>query len=225
MSRTLRSLLMCLLVFSVMTVPVSAQTRRAPAKKPTTAPTPAQTPKGPPRAKPSKVETMSPEELKKLKAVIETDLGNITLEFFPDLAPINVRNFLRLADQGFFNGTEFNRIVPKFVIQGGDSAKWPTDSPNRNMIFETPSLKDEFNQMEAKKGMLAMAHGSLPDSATYHFFIYLNRFPTMDGKFTVFGQVVEGLDVVDKIAATPVEPNSEKPATRVTVKTIRVVFP
>jgi peptidyl-prolyl cis-trans isomerase B (cyclophilin B) len=224
MSRTLRSSVLCLMVFSMAMGSVTGQTRRQPARKPTTPP-PAQVPKGPPRAKPSKVETMPVEDLKKLRAVIETDQGNISIEFFADLAPINVRNFLRLADQGFFNGTEFNRIVPKFVIQGGDSAKWPADSPNRNMIFETPSLKDEFNPTPIKKGMLAMAHGSLPDSATYHFFICLDRYPTLDGKYTVFGQVTEGLDIVDKIAATPVEPNSDKPVTRITVKMIRVVFP
>ncbi len=205
--------------------PALAQQRRParPSARPATPPP--QTPK-PQTPKPSRAATLSIEELKELRAVIESEAGDITLEFFPDLAPNHTRNFLRLAEQGYFDGTEFNRIVKDFVIQGGDPAKWPADSPNRKLLFDTSPLKAEFNDTPHDRGILSMAHGSDPDSATTHYFICLRRAESLDGKYTAFGRVVEGLEVVDKIAATPLAPGTEdKPAERVEVRTIRVIYP
>ncbi|MFQ3582823.1 MAG: peptidylprolyl isomerase [Chloracidobacterium sp.] len=176
--------------------------------------------------KPSRAEQLSIEELKATRAVIESAAGNIVLEFFPERAPNHVRNFLRLAEQGYYDGTEFNRIVKDFVIQGGDPAKWPADSPNRKLRFDTSPLKAEFNETPHDKGILSMAHGKDPDSATTHYFICLRRAESLDGKYTAFGRVVEGLEVVDKIAETPIQPGAEdKPAERVEVRTIRVIYP
>ncbi|OYT73866.1 MAG: peptidylprolyl isomerase [Chloracidobacterium sp. CP2_5A] len=202
----------------------TAQQRRParPATRPATTPQPPQ----PATPKPSRAATLSIEELKATRAVIESAAGNITLEFFPEIAPNHTRNFLRLAEQGYFDGTEFNRIVKGFVIQGGDPAKWPANSPNRKTLFDTSPLKAEFNDTPHDRGILSMAHGRDPDSATTHYFICLRRAESLDGKYTAFGRVVEGLDVVDKIAATPLEPGTEdKPAERVEVRTIRVIYP
>jgi peptidyl-prolyl cis-trans isomerase B (cyclophilin B) len=201
---------------------IAAQQRR-PAGRPT--PMRPVVPAEPLTPKPSRAEKLSVEELKGVRAVIESSAGDIVLEFFPEVAPNHVRNFLRLAEQGFYNGTEFNRIAKDFVIQGGDPAKWPADSPNRRMRFDTSPLKAEFNDIPHDKGILSMAHGSNPDSATTHYFICLRRLESLDGKYTVFGRVVEGLDVVDKIAETPIEPGTaDKPAVRVEVRTIRVIY-
>ncbi|QUV81492.1 peptidylprolyl isomerase [Chloracidobacterium sp. D] len=209
-----------LLVFGAQAV---AQQRR-PAARP--APTRPTVPPEPAAPKPSRAEKLSVEELKQVRAVIESSAGNIVLEFFPEVAPNHVRNFLRLAEQGFYDRTEFNRIAKDFVIQGGDPARWPADSPNRRLRFDTSPLKAEFNETPHDKGILSMAHGSNPDSATTHYFICLRRLESLDGKYTVFGRVIEGLDVVDKIAETPIEPGTaDKPAERVEVRTIRVIYP
>lgn len=215
---------MCLLCsLLVLGSPVIAQQRRPAARSTRVRPT---TPPQPAAPKPSRAETLSVEALKGVQAIIESSAGNIVLEFFPEVAPNHVRNFLRLAEQGFYDGTEFNRIAKDFVIQGGDPAKWPADSPNRRLRFDTAPLKAEFNDIPHDKGILSMAHGSNPDSATTHYFICLRRLESLDGKYTVFGRVVEGLDVVDKIAETPIEPGTaDKPAERVEVRTIRVIYP
>ncbi|MGQ9897078.1 MAG: peptidylprolyl isomerase [Acidobacteriota bacterium] len=198
--------------------------KRQPTRRPAVA-RPAVPPE-PSTPKPSRAEKLSVEELKAVRAIIESSAGNIVLEFFPEVAPSHVRNFLRLAEQGFYDRTEFNRIAKDFVIQGGDAAKWPPDSPNRRLRFDTPPLKAEFNELPHDKGTLSMAHGSDPDSATTHYFICLRRLESLDGKYTVFGRVVEGIEVVDKIAETPIEPGTaDKPAERVEVRTIRVIYP
>ncbi len=199
--------------------------QRRPPRPPVRSPATPQPPK-PLTPKPSRAATLSIEELKGVRAVIESAAGNIVLEFFPEVAPNHVRNFLRLAEQGYYDGTEFNRISKNFVIQGGDPAKWPENSPNRKMLFDISPLKAEFNDTPHDKGILSMAHGSDPDSATTHYFICLRRAPSLDGKYTAFGRVVEGMEVVDKIAETPIVPGTEdKPAERVEVRTIRVIYP
>ncbi|MCS7078715.1 MAG: peptidylprolyl isomerase [Chloracidobacterium sp.] len=210
---------------ALLSLPVTAQQRR-PARPTATRPTTPPKPPQPLTPKPSRAATLSVEELKRVRAVIESAAGNIVLEFFPEVAPNHVRNFLRLAEQGYYDGTEFNRIVKDFVIQGGDPAKWPADSPNRKIRFDTGPLKAEFNDTPHDRGILSMAHGSDPDSATTHYFICLRRAPSLDGKYTAFGRVVEGMDVVDKIAQTPIMPGTDdKPAERIEVRTIRVVYP
>jgi peptidyl-prolyl cis-trans isomerase B (cyclophilin B) len=129
---------------------------------------------------------------------LETDDGDIEVEFFPDKAPIHVRSFIALAKAGFFNGVKFHRAIPEFVIQGGCPMGTGMGGPGYN-------LKAEFNSTPHDKGILSMARANDPDSAGSQFFICLGREATaqLDNKYTVFGKVTKGLDVVDKIAARP----------------------
>ena len=135
-------------------------------------------------------------------AVIETDLGNITLEFFPDDAPKHVENFINLAETGFYDQTLFHRIIPGFMIQGGDPntasgnpATWGTGGP-------ADSVDAEFNDIKHKRGILSMARSSDPNSAGSQFFIVHQDSTFLDGQYTVFGRIVteEGFQTLDVIA-------------------------
>lgn len=132
-------------------------------------------------------------------AIIETNLGNIELEFFPEKAPKHVASFIKLANDGFYNGTTFHRVIPKFVIQGG----CPNTKPDGKGIAGTGgpgyNLKAEFNDIKHVRGILSMARAQDPDSAGSQFFIMVDTVPSLDNKYTVFGKVTKGMDVVDKI--------------------------
>lgn len=137
-------------------------------------------------------------------ALLDTAQGPITMEFFPNVAPIHVSNFEKLAESGFYNGTIFHRIVKGFVIQGGDPntknstnmAAWGTGDPGYK-------IDAEFSNIPHNRGIVSMARSSDPDSAGSQFFIVLNDSRFLDNQYTVFGRVVNGMDVVDKIAALP----------------------
>jgi peptidyl-prolyl cis-trans isomerase B (cyclophilin B) len=164
--------------------------------------------------------TETNEQLSGFRAVIETSMGAITLEMRADLAPNHVRNFLRLAQSGVYDGTAFHRVAKGFVIQGGylPTRKEPLD--DRQNGFVKP-LQPEFSKTTHDKGIVSMARGDDPASATSSFFIVTAPSPGIDGVYTVFARVVEGLDVVEKIEAVPV--NGETPVTRVDVTRVRVV--
>ena len=159
-------------------------------------------------------------QLSGFSAVIETAMGNITLELFAGRAPNHVRNFLRLAQSGVYDGTAFHRVAKGFVIQGGflPSRKEPLDE--RQQRFVQP-LQPEFNTTSHDTGVLSMARGEDPASATTSFFIVTAPSPGIDGKYTVFGRVVDGMDVVEKIEAVPV--TGETPVSRVDVTRVRVI--
>jgi peptidyl-prolyl cis-trans isomerase B (cyclophilin B) len=159
------------------------------------------------------------EELSRQRAVIETSLGNITVEVFPQLAPNHVRQFLRLAVSGVYDGTAFHRVVPGFVIQGGylQTRRDPLDERQQGYVRPLPP---EFNATAHARGILSMARGDDPASATSSFFIVLAPTPALDGKYTAFGRVVDGLDVVEKIEG--VARDGETPTTRVEVTRVRV---
>lgn len=123
---------------------------------------------------------------------IHTDKGDILLELFPDVAPKHVDNFLKLTKKGFYNGLVFHRVVPGFVIQGGDPKGDGTGGPG----YTIPA---EFNKRHHLKGTLAMARSMDPNSAGSQFYICLAPQPSLDGKYTVFGQVVKGKDIPEKI--------------------------
>jgi peptidyl-prolyl cis-trans isomerase B (cyclophilin B) len=161
----------------------------------------------------------APAELAAHRATIETSAGNIVLEFFPDRAPNHVRNFLRLATAGVYDGTAFHRVARGFVIQGGHlpTRKEPLDEPQQALVR---NLQPEFNDTPHDKGIVSMARLDDPASANTSFFIVTARATALDGKYTVFGRVVEGLDVVEKIEASAV--NGEAPVTRVDVMRVRV---
>lgn len=141
--------------------------------------------------------------MQQTKAIIHTNLGDITLIFFPELAPNHVSNFLELARKEFYDGTTFHRIVPGFVIQGGDPHSKSEDRSRHGMGGPGYSLKAEFNKKPHKRGTLSMARSAHPDSAGSQFFICVSDVPSLDEKYTVFGEVKEGLDVVDKIVSQP----------------------
>jgi peptidyl-prolyl cis-trans isomerase B (cyclophilin B) len=159
----------------------------------------------------------SPEEVKKMseqQAIIHTKLGDITLKFFPDLAPNHVNNFIELAKKGFYNGTIFHRVVPKFVIQGGDPNSKNPDRSKHGMGGPGYSVKAEFSKKPHKRGTLSMARSAHPDSAGSQFFICVADAPFLDGKYTVFGEVVKGMEVADKIVSLPRD-GSDNPNERI----------
>lgn len=125
-------------------------------------------------------------------AIIKTDKGDMKLELFPDVAPNTVLNFVTLINKGYYNGLNFHRVVPGFVIQGGCPKGDGTGSPG----YLIPA---EFNKRKHLKGTLAMARAQDPDSAGSQFYICLEAQPFLDNQYTVFGQLVEGKDVPEKI--------------------------
>lgn len=169
---------------------------------------------------PLKQFTVSSEEAGRLAAtriVLETKYGNITLRFFPDVAPGHVKNFVELAQKGVYNHTIFHRVAQGFMIQGGDPI---SKDPARERAYGTGgpgyTIKAEFNKKPHKRGTLSMARSNSPDSAGSQFFICVKDTPFLDGKYTVFGEVVSGMGAVDKIVALQV-PGTEKPRERVEI--------
>ena len=141
--------------------------------------------------------------MSKQQAVIHTKLGDITLRFFPEVAPNHVNSFIELSQKGFYNGTTFHRVVPNFVIQGGDPNSKNPDRSKHGMGGPGYNLKAEFSNKPHKRGTLSMARAAHPDSAGSQFFICVGDTPALDGKYTVFGEVIKGMDVVDKIVSQP----------------------
>jgi len=137
------------------------------------------------------------------KAVIETKFGNIEVKFFPDIAPNHVNNFIELAKKGFYDGTTFHRVIPGFMIQGGDPNSKSPDKSQHGMGGPGYTVKAEFNSKPHKRGILSMARSANPDSAGSQFFICVADAPSLDRQYTVFGEVVSGMDVVDKIVSQP----------------------
>jgi cyclophilin family peptidyl-prolyl cis-trans isomerase len=164
--------------------------------------------------------TETAEELGRHHAIIETSLGNIELEFLPDRAPNHVRQFLRLAALGVYDGTTFHRVVPGFVVQGGymPTRTQPLDERQERAVRP---LQPEFTDTLHERGIVSMARISgEPASATSSFFIVLARAERLDGQYSVFGRVVSGMDVVAKMEAAPV--NGETPVTPITVTRVVV---
>ncbi len=146
---------------------------------------------------------------------LHTTAGEIHLRFFPDVAPGHVKNFIDLAQSGFYDGTKFHRVIAGFMIQGGDPntkagnpSTWGIGGSGRN-------VKAEFNTVSHKRGILSMARSQMPDSASSQFFIVVADSPFLDRNYTVFGQVTKGMDVADKIVDSA--KGSERPAEPVTI--------
>ncbi|CAN5396287.1 peptidylprolyl isomerase [soil metagenome] len=135
--------------------------------------------------------------------VFETNLGKIVVGLYPNLAPAHVENFLTLAKSGFYDGTKFHRVIPGFMIQGGD----PNSKSDNRAMHGTggPGHKvpAEFSDVPHERGILSMARSSDPNSAGSQFFVMVARSPHLDNSYSVFGKVIEGLDVIDKIVALP----------------------
>ena len=142
-----------------------------------------------------------------VKAVVNTNLGNIQFELLSDIAPETVRNFIKLTKSGFYDGTLFHRVIPKFMIQGGDpntkesdKSTWGTGGPGYN-------IKAEFNSRSHLRGIVSMARSTDPDSAGSQFFIVTSDSTFLDKQYTVFGEVTEGMEVADKIVNLPRDGN------------------
>lgn len=164
--------------------------------------------------------TFTKEEIKKMsetKAVIETRLGNIELKFFPELAPNHVNNFIELGKKGFYDGTIFHRVIPGFMIQGGDPNTRETDRSRHGMGGPGFNVKAEFNSKSHKRGILSMARSQDPDSAGSQFFICVADAPFLDRQYTVFGEVTSGMEAVDKIVGQPRD-KRDNPNDRVEMK-------
>ncbi len=164
------------------------------------------------------------EETKKMsdtKAVIETKFGNIELKFFPDVAPNHVNNFIELAKKGFYDGTIFHRVIPGFMIQGGDPNSKSANKATHGTGGPGYTVKAEFNDKHHQRGILSMARAQDPNSAGSQFFICVADAAFLDKQYTVFGEVVSGMDVVDKIVSQPRD-QRDNPNERVEMK-VKVV--
>ena len=143
------------------------------------------------------------ENMKKTKAVIETRLGNMEIEFYPEKAPNHVSSFIELAKSGFYDGTAFHRVIPGFMIQGGDPNSKDDNRANDGVGGPGFNLKAEFNDTRHVRGILSMARSQSPDSAGSQFFICVADAPHLDRQYTAFGKVVSGMEVADKIVSQP----------------------
>ena len=167
-----------------------------------------------------KNQTFTPEEIKKMSettATLETKFGNIELKFFPDVAPNHVKNFIELAKKGFYDGTTLHRVIPKFMIQGGDPNSKNPDRSKHGTGGPGYTVKAEFSDKPHKRGTLSTARSAHPDSAGSQFFICVADAPNLNKKYTVFGEVVSGMEVVDKIVSQPRDPR-DNPLERVEMK-------
>jgi peptidyl-prolyl cis-trans isomerase B (cyclophilin B) len=204
---------MSLCTFSVALGLVTAQARRA-NNQTTTEPKPGQ--KSESKEEKSAVNTNE-------VAVIKTTEGEMVIEFWPDVAPKTVENFKTLAKKGFYDGTCFHRVIKGFMIQGGDpltkdpskEASWGTGDPGYK-------IKAEFNSRSHDRGVVSMARSNDPDSAGSQFFICHGNPHFLDGKYTAFGKLIKGDDVLEKIATTATHP-PDRPDKRMGIESIKIV--
>lgn len=161
-------------------------------------------------------------------AVIKTTEGDMVVQFWPDVAPKTVENFITLAKKGFYNGTCFHRIIKGFMIQGGDpNTKDPARESEWGQGGPGYTIKAEFNNRSHQPGVLSMARGPDINSAGSQFFICDGDASSLDHKYTAFGTLIKGKDVLRKIADTPVVPDSRgepsKPTKRIEIKSVQIV--
>ena len=160
-------------------------------------PTPAPAPKA------SAEENRPMEYYKDKVAELHTSAGEIDIRFYPDAAPNHVKNFIDLAEKGFYNGTKFHRVIPGFMIQGGDPNtisgspySWGTGGSGKNVAAE-------FNSIHHARGVVSMARSNDPNSASSQFFICVADAGSLDNQYTAFGKVTKGMEVADKIVSAP----------------------
>ena len=168
------------------------------------------------------------EKAAKEVAVFKTSAGELVVEFWPETAPNTVANFIKLAKKGFYDGTAFHRIIKGFMIQGGDpqskdaskEERWGTGGAGEQ-------IKAEFSERKHEFGVISMARSASPDSASSQFFICLEGAQALNGKYTCFGKLIKGEDVLKKLGSTPVgasgsgEPS--KPKERVALESVKIV--
>jgi len=157
------------------------------------------------------------------RAIIETKFGEIELELLPDKAPGHVKNFVDLAKKGFYDGTTFHRVIPGFMIQGGDPSTKDLKAPRERHGTGGPgyTIKAEFNDTPHKRGVLSMARANDPNSAGCQFFICVADSAFLDRQYTAFGRVVKGMEVADQVVNAPRD-GRDNPKDRIDIK-VRVV--
>jgi len=141
------------------------------------------------------------------EALIKTNFGNIKIKLLPEIAPETVRNFITLTKSSFYDGTLFHRVIPKFMIQGGDPNTKESDKSMWGQGGPGYNLKAEFSSRSHLRGIVSMARASDPDSAGSQFFIVTSDSTFLDKQYTVFAEVVEGLEIADKIVNLPRDGN------------------
>lgn len=155
-------------------------------------------------------------------AVLHTTAGEIHIRFFPDVAPNHVKNFLDLAQNGFYNGIKFHRVIPGFMIQAGDPNTISGDPRTWGTGGSPNKLRAEFNTVSHKRGIVSAARTNDPNSASSQFFVVTSDSTFLDRQYTVFGQVVKGMDVADKIVNAPKgagdRPNDPVSITKITIR-------
>jgi peptidyl-prolyl cis-trans isomerase B (cyclophilin B) len=170
--------------------------------------------------------TVAPRDYANTLAILQTDMGDITLKFHYDVAPHHVENFVNLAAKGFYDGTLFHRVIPGFMIQAGDPLTKKPEDPRHpygtggNVVDgQEVKVKAEFNDTPHKRGVVSMARAADPNSASSQFFIVVKDSPFLDRQYSAFGEVVSGMEVADKIAAVP-RNASDRPNTPVHIKKV-----
>jgi cyclophilin family peptidyl-prolyl cis-trans isomerase len=151
-------------------------------------------------------------------AEIHTSAGEIDVRFYPDVAPNHVRNFIDLAQKGFYDGTKFHRVIPGFMIQGGDPNTKGGDPRTWGTGGSENNVKAEFSSVSHKRGILSMARSNHPDSASSQFFVVVADSPFLDNNYTVFGAVTKGMEVADAIVNA--EKLGERPKNPVSIDKI-----
>ncbi|MFZ5989935.1 MAG: peptidylprolyl isomerase [Bacillota bacterium] len=139
------------------------------------------------------------------------DGGKMVLELYPEYAPETVDNFIKLTEDGFYDGLTFHRIIKGFMIQGGDPQGNGSGGSEKTIKGEFAENGFKQNTLKHTRGVISMARSNLPDSASSQFFIMHGDSSFLDGKYAAFGKLIEGEDVLDKIASTPVDPNPSMP--------------
>ncbi|MDE1045556.1 MAG: peptidylprolyl isomerase [Nitrospinaceae bacterium] len=155
-------------------------------------------------------------------AVIETTLGDIELELQNDIAPGHVKNFKDLAEKGFYDGTTFHRVIPGFMIQGGDPNTKSDDRSTHGMGGPGYTIKAEFSSTPHTRGVLSMARSQDPDSAGSQFFVVVKDSSFLDNQYTAFGLVTKGMEVVDKIVSVPRD-SKDNPDEKVEIKSVKMI--
>ena len=156
--------------------------------------------------------------------------GEIELELYPELAPSTVDNFVKLAEEGFYSGTTFHRVVPEMMIQGGDPNSKDHDPRNDGQGNAGYWIKDEFTDAPYLRGVLSMANTGNSDSGSCQFFIMNTDVPHMNGRYSVFGRVISGIEVVDAISAVEVDKYgrwgpADRPLTNIVLESVSIRTP
>ncbi|VAW37496.1 Peptidyl-prolyl cis-trans isomerase [hydrothermal vent metagenome] len=154
-----------------------------------------------------------------VKAIIETKYGKMEARFFPDKAPKHVENFIKLAKEGFYDGTIFHRVIPGFVIQGGDPNTKGDNKATYGMGGPGYTVDAEFSDTPHRKGILSMARSNDPNSAGSQFFVVVGDASFLDGQYTVFGELASGLEVAEEIVALSRD-SRDMPDERIEMKVI-----